>query len=316
VSSALTNAPYRAHGKVILLGEHAVVYGVPALAGALSSGAQVQTQPGRGLLRISAWGVEVDPTRSDDDRSIAAAYRALRTALGLDAYSPVDLALFFEVPTGAGLGSSAAMAVAIARALRAVHQLPIGDAGLVDAAMASETVIHGRPSGLDHTVAVYGGFGLFVRGKGLSPIHAAQPVPLVIGHTGRARDTKGRVARVAELCEQRSDETQARFAAIAQLTERGRRAVESGQLGELGAAMSENQRHLSALECSSPEIDQMCAIAHDAGAVGAKLTGGGGGGCVIALAPQQESSVREAWRKAGFDAFTTTVGGPLPEGVS
>ena len=300
---------HRAHGKVILLGEHAVVYGVPALAGALEGGAQVQTRPGRGLLRISAWGVEVDPARTDDDRSVAAAYRALRGALGLEPYSPVDLELFFEVPTGAGLGSSAAMAVAIARALGDAHQLNLGNAALVDAAMASETVIHGRPSGLDHTVAVYGGFGLFVRGQGLTPVRAARPVPLVIGHTGRARDTKGRVARVAELCEQRSDETRARITAIAELTERGRRAVESGQLGDLGAAMSENQRHLSALECSSPEIDQMCAIAQDAGAVGAKLTGGGGGGCVIALAPQQESAVREAWRKAGFDAFTTTVGG-------
>jgi mevalonate kinase len=300
---------FRAHGKVILLGEHAVVYGVPALAGALDGGAHVQSRPGRGLLRIPAWGVEIDPRREDDERSVAGAYRALRAALGItEPYSPMDFELCFEVPTGAGLGSSAAMAVAVGRALIGAHELSIDDISLGAAAMASETVVHGKPSGLDHTVALHGGFGLFVRGQGLTPIRAARPVPLVIGHTGRARDTKGRVARVAELHNECRDETVARFDAIAELVRRGRAAVESGDFGALGAAMQENQRHLGALECSCPEIDRMVSIASDAGAVGAKLTGGGGGGCVIAVAPGREAAVRDAWERAGFSAFTTQVG--------
>jgi mevalonate kinase len=299
---------FTAHGKVILLGEHAVVYGHPALAGALTDGVTVETTPGRGILRVPAWGLELDSADPmKDGQSLGRAYLALRGKLGLGLSSPVDLVVRFGVPTGSGLGSSAAWAVAVARALCAAHDL--SESLVLDAAMASETVVHGKPSGLDHTVAHQGGFGLFVREKGLSPVAAAQPVPLVVGHTGRERDTKGRVQRVAELLAERRDEVSHRFEQIGRLVTRGRAAVERGALGELGAAMSENQRHLSALEVSCPEIDRMCRLAEEAGAVGAKLTGGGGGGCVIALAPGREGHVREAWETAGFRSFTTAVGG-------
>jgi mevalonate kinase len=172
--------------------------------------------------------------------------------------------------------------------------------------MASETVIHGKPSGLDHTVSLCGGFGIFTRADGLRPV-AAAPLKVVIGHTGKTRDTKGRVARVAELVTERSDEVRARFAAIASLVERGADAVTRGSYGELGAAMNENQRHLEALEVSCPEIERLCGLARDAGAVGAKLTGGGGGGCVIAVAPAREPAVVAAWKQHGFDAFVAEV---------
>ncbi len=197
------------------------------------------------------------------------------------------------------------MAVAIARALAATHGLDA--ARVADAAMASETEIHGRPSGLDHTVSVAAGFGLFTRAAGFVRVRAPQPIRLVVGHSGRERDTKGRVARVGELLREREGEVRARFEAIAQLVARGRAAVEGGAWGELGAAMSENQAHLRALEVSCPEIETLCALAVDAGAVGAKLTGGGGGGCVIALAPQREAEIARAWSAAGFRAFPVEV---------
>jgi mevalonate kinase len=294
-------------GKVILLGEHAVVYGHPALAGALEGGATVATQLGRGCLHVPAWQLTVDPL-VDDQRSIATAYRALREQLGVGSTSPIDLVLRFQIPTGAGLGSSAAMAVALARALAVAHQLPVDDAQIAAAAMASETVIHGRPSGLDHTMAIGHGFGVFTRAAGLEPVRAPHPIRLIVGHTGRERDTRGRVARIAELRNQREGEVSARFDAIAGLVARGRAAVERGAFGELGAAMNENQRHLSALEASCPEIERLCGLAHDAGAVGAKLTGGGGGGCVIALAPGREAAVEHAFTGAGFRAFQVEVG--------
>ena len=285
---------FTAHGKVILLGEHSVVYGHPALAGALADGVTVETRPGRGVLRIPQWSCVIDPA-IDTDATLARAYAAIRTRAGEPA---IDLALTFNLPTGAGLGSSAAMAVAVGRALG------LEGAALADAAMASETVIHGKPSGLDHTVSMAGGFGLFTRAGGLEPLRAA-PLSLTIGHTGKARDTKGRVARVAELVNERGDEVRARFGAIAALGARGADAVARGSYGELGAAMNENQRHLEALEVSCPEIERMCGIARDAGAFGAKLTGGGGGGCVIAVG--NDAAVADAWRKAGFTTFTATV---------
>jgi mevalonate kinase len=301
---------YFAHGKVILLGEHSVVYGHPALAGALGGGVTVETTPGRGLLRVPAWGLEVDALAQDP--AVARAYRAIRDRLGVGLCSRYDFVVSFSVPTGAGLGSSAAMAVALARAIASAHATSASEQDLAEAAMASETVVHGKPSGLDNTVAQRGGFGIFTRARGLEPVRATQPLKLVIGHTGKDRDTKGRVARVAELVNERGDEVRARFAAIEGLVGRARAAVERGALGELGTAMNENQRHLESLEVSCPEIERMCRIALDAGAVGAKLTGGGGGGCVIAVAPGQEAAVRDAWERAGNRSFVTTVGGGAP----
>jgi mevalonate kinase len=267
----------------------------------------VTARPGIGRLHVPAWDLTVNPD-DQDSRSIAEAYRALRSRLGIGPTSPIDLELSFQIPTGAGLGSSAAMAVALARALACAHQLSVDDAAIAEAAMASETVIHGRPSGLDHTMAIGHGFGVFTRGSGLLPVRAPAPIRLIVGHTGRERDTKGRVARIAELRNERSDEVRARFDAIAGLVESGRAAVERGAFGELGEVMNENQRHLSALEASCPEIDRLCRLASDAGAVGAKLTGGGGGGCVIALAPGRERAVEAAFTGAGFRAFQVEVG--------
>jgi mevalonate kinase len=285
---------HRAHGKVILLGEHSVVYGHPALAGALADGVIVEATPGRGLLSIAQWELVIDPAKAGD-APLVRAYEEIRRRAGEPA---IDLALTFNLPTGAGLGSSAAMAVAIGRALG------LSGAALAEAAMASETVIHGTPSGLDHTVSMAGGFGLFTRAGGLTSLRA-EPLRLVIGHTGKARDTKGRVARVAQLLGERSDEVRGRFAAIESLVARGAEAVARGSYGELGAAMNENQRHLEALDVSCVEIERMCALARDAGAFGAKLTGGGGGGCVIAVG--NDAAVADAWRKAGFDTFAATV---------
>ncbi len=290
-----------------------MVYGCPALAGALGVGVSVDSRPGVGNFSIPAFALLFTPM-GHNDQALGRAYHALRAHLDLPSLSPVDLEATFEVPAGAGLGSSAALGVALARALLSAHGRPVDAAVVLDAALAWETVIHGRPSGLDHTVAAQSGFGVFVRGQGLTPVAAALPVPLVVGHTGRARDTKGRVSRVAELVAERPDDTQGRFRQIAELVTEARRAVEAGDLATLGRTMRQNQEHLEALEVSCPEIAHMCRLAHDAGALGAKLTGGGGGGCVLALAPTvaQQDAVQSAWMHAGFTSFVTSVGAAAP----
>ena len=300
-----------AYGKVILLGEHAVVYGVPALAGALPGGVTVEKAAGSGLVRVPAWALELDlASESSQGITVGRALRAIVARLGITKLRrDVDLVVHFGLPTGSGLGSSAALAIAIARALADTHGLVVDADTLEAAGMDSETVIHGRPSGLDHTVAQRGGFGLFVRGEGLTVVKAAQPIPLVIGHTGKERDTKGRVARVAELVAERSSEMKPCIDRIGALSLAGARAVERGDLSALGEAMRENQHLLHTLEVSCPEIEHMVQLAEDAGALACKLTGGGGGGCVIALAPDRERDVAAAWAAAGLRSFITEVGG-------
>jgi mevalonate kinase len=299
-----------AHGKVILLGEHAVVYGVPALCGALRSGVTITSQPGDGALVVPAWGVRAYPDPSDGGKDLARAYAAILRALRLDAQvvAGTDFVARFDIPTSAGLGSSAALSVALARAVCEAAAREQDPAAIAEAALRAEEVFHGRPSGLDHTVAQQGGFGLFRRGQGLVPL-AAPALPLCIGMTGRARDTRGRVARVAALHEEAPAMTGACFARIRELVERGAAAVSGGDLPMLGAAMNDNQEILGRLEVSCPEIEHMCRLAREAGALGAKLTGGGGGGCVIALSPGNEEAVRRRWAEAGYDSLLTTVGG-------
>jgi mevalonate kinase len=332
-SSAASTASATACGKVILLGEHAVVYGVPALCGALDSGASVVAIPGDGRLRVPAWDVvtasAAEVLSSDavaveaacSALALTAAYHAMLRSIegaGEDARPlPIeklrsDFVVSFAIPTGAGLGSSAALAVALLRCLDRTLALGLDDKQLDAAAFAAEKIFHGHPSGLDHTVAQHGGFGLFRRGEGLLPIvglpKESRALRLLIGHTGRARDTKGRVARVAEIYQAAPKTTAARFANIEGLVQKAVAALKRGDLPALGDAMNRNQSELEALEVSCVEIEAMCQLARQAGALGAKLTGGGGGGCVVALAPCREAEVAAAWQAAGFTSFPVRIG--------
>lgn len=298
---------YAAPGKVILLGEHSVVYGHPALAAALADGALVHFAPGQGDLVIENWQLRLSP-HTACEHALGSAYRMLRKTLGLPDKSPVDLHVNFSIPTGAGLGSSAALAVAVIRALGAAHGQQFSSELASEAAMASETVIHGKPSGLDHTVSLHGGFGLFTRQGGFTPLAEKKSLPLLVGQTGRQRDTKGRVARVAELFETDRAATGEHFQAIARGVTAGAQAIAQNDWTTLGEIMNANQHHLEALDVSCPEIEKMVEIALGEGAYGAKLTGGGGGGSVIALAPGREARIAQAWSRAGFSSFVTTVG--------
>src|SRR5688572_11474982 len=135
----------RAPGKVILLGEHAVVYGHPALAGALGRGVTVEVRPGR-TLRVPAWGVDVSPGEASP---LGRAYAAILEKFAL-CEPPCGLEAAFDLPAGAGLGSSAALSVAIARALGEATGRALTRAEELECAMAAETVFHGRASGIDH----------------------------------------------------------------------------------------------------------------------------------------------------------------------
>jgi diphosphomevalonate decarboxylase len=311
-------------GKVILLGEHAVVYGVPALCGALQGGVEVEAIAGEGRLLVPEWDVATPPLgellHPPTDAVLSSLSLALRAivehsfaAVGRTLSFrdlPYDFVARFAIPTGAGLGSSAALSVALVRAVDRAASLGLRESDVDAAAFAAEKVFHGSPSGLDHTVAQRGGFGLFRRGQGLTPVLDTPPLRLCIAHTGKARDTKGRVARVAELTREQPEMTASVFQRIGELVSEAVDALARRDFAQLGRAMNENQALLRRLDVSCEEIERVCQIALDAGALGAKLTGGGGGGCVFAVAPGKEELVLAAWQAAGFSSFLVEVGGP------
>src|SRR5262247_2619333 len=160
-------------GKIILLGEHAVVYGFPALAGALDRGVTIDAvpTPAGGQLRVTipSWNLKLT---ADDDHSFARGLCAIADAVELGR-PPLTLVGDAQIPPGAGLGASAAFAVAIARALLAHMKKPTDAATVTRAANASEAVLHGKASGVDVAVAVNGGVGVFRTSSGFKPIKIA-----------------------------------------------------------------------------------------------------------------------------------------------
>jgi mevalonate kinase len=170
-----------------------------------------------------------------------------------------------------------ALAVAAGHALAGDDELRLG--------RALEGIFHGTPSGIDPTAAALGATFRFVRGDppSVETIELGAPVSLVVGLGGAARSTGAAVGWLRERWQANPAHYEALFDEVAAVVEDGVRALQAGDAAALGAACDRNQALLEALGVSSPEIEQRVGAARDAGALGAKLTGGGAGGAVIAL---------------------------------
>ncbi|MEM1415367.1 MAG: mevalonate kinase [Myxococcota bacterium] len=297
----------RGRGKVILLGEHSVVYGRPALAAGLERGVAARARPAEAdAMALTPWDVRVKP---EQDEPLAL---ALRAALGLYARSaPAELAVEVGLPGGAGLGCSAAIGVAVIDALDGLYGVERTPAERGEVSLVWEKVFHGSPSGIDNAVAAAGGVVRFVRGEGIAPVAVGAPLPLVVAHSGVAASTKVVVGGVRERWEADAARMDRIFDAIAELVGRAETALAAGALDTLGELMNANQTELEAMGVSTPELEALCRTARDAGALGAKLTGAGGGGCMVALAEDADAAERIRARLAETSklTFTTTVRG-------
>lgn len=284
------------HGKVIFLGEHAAVFGKTALAAGISRGVRAVASPGRGRVQVPGWDVDVV---AGDDTPVGTAAARLLDRLGV---RDLDFQIEATIPARAGLGSSAALAVALARAAR-----PEGSPSELLAAVAeSEMVFHGTPSGIDAAAALHGGVGAFRRDEGWRPVPIQRRIKLCVGLTGKPRDTRAQVEAVGRLCA-RTPAARKAIDLLGEIAEAGLAAVTSGDIDTLGRLFDLAHGTLAGLRVSSPELDALVHAARAAGAIGAKLTGAGGGGAVIALAPSHTGDVIQRWRGMGFEAFETVV---------
>jgi len=291
-----------AAGKVILFGEHAVVYGRHALAVPIVDAVRATVAPceKRTTLVVRDWGLHSVVDRSSSEGIDAAVNLILEElSIGDENFS---INITSSLPRGMGLGSSAALAVAITRAVAWCVGTDVTDERVNAIAYACEKLAHGTPSGIDNTLSCYSEPMLF-RNSGSLEIQSLQLEefpPLVIGLSHAAGPTHEQVAGVRSRFDQDPKHYDQLFDQIDEISQSGAKALQARQYDKLGRLMNVCHGLLNAIEVSTPDLENMVAIARQNGAIGAKLTGAGGGGSIVALCPGAEDKVRAALHQAGY----------------
>lgn len=298
---ALQRASARATGKLILLGEHAVVHGQPAIVAGIDRGVRVTVLPGEG----AGAGPGADPRLGDAIALAARLVGAGEARFGLEVEG--------DLPIAMGLGSSAALAVAVVRALATSAGVELAAADIERHAHEIERVFHGTPSGVDSAAATHGGVRWFEAGPPSrhEPIVLRAPLPLLVILSRTPHATSSTVGGLRSRAAAAREVYDPVFGAIGSLVAAARRALEEGEHARLGELMSMNHGLLRACGVSTAEIDAIVDEALEAGASGAKLTGAGGGGAVIALPAGDPEALREALAARGHEAFVVRIGLPL-----
>ena len=303
------------YGKVVILGEHAVVYGRHAIAAPVPMTIKALVEDcDEGIhLLIPRWGVEFQLAENPSERhSFERPAGVMLDELGLSGRA-MRIEVFPDVPRSMGLGGSAAMAVAIVRALDQHYRLGLSDEEVNRLAFEAEKLAHGNPSGIDNTLACYGKPLVYRSGSPplVEPLNIKTPIPMVVGMTGYEGLTAKTVGRVNAAWQQDRKLYERIFDQIDTLVLRGVQAIQDEDLATLGELMNVCHGMLNALQVSTPELEQLVDIAREHGALGAKLTGGGGGGSIIALCDGDTDAVVNAIRAAGFQAIPVALGADL-----
>jgi mevalonate kinase len=300
--------PSFAAGKVILLGEHAVVYDIPAIACGLNLGVEAVAAPiEAGMPSVLCY--EGKEYRSDGEHVLS---RALALLLGVLDAPATRIELQSGLPPGCGLGASAAQGVAIARAVLALlGRLDPQHRCTLAAATAWESFFHGTPSGVDTAAVISGGCIRYQRNHEVTHLTLEAPLKLVIAIAGPPASTKRMVEQVARIRAQKPRMVQAAFEEIEAIVMEAERFLRLGWLDKLGELLDRNHEWLRRIELSTREIEEALAIAKQAGALGGKLTGSGGGGAVVALIENDATPVLAALAASGFRAFEARVHGGI-----
>jgi len=329
-----------APGKIILFGEHAVVYGRPALAVPVTQvHADVSTDwpAGKGMgvalfggkdwqdsILIEALDIGLQATlgalqvQQPVHPLVAAIVGTLEAVAHIPDPNPspigapagvlregeggngISIRVTSTIPVASGLGSGAAVSVALIRSLSAFLGQPLSDEKVSDIAFEVEKLHHGTPSGIDNTVITYARPVYFVKGQPIATFSVGRPFTIIIGDTGIPAPTKESVGDVRRLWEADSARWEKVFDEVGRIAKRAKEWMENGEWDALGNLMDQNHALLQEMTVSSPQLDKLVKAARAAGASGAKMSGGGRGGNMIALVkPEEARRVSTALEAAG-----------------
>jgi mevalonate kinase len=307
-----------APAKVILFGEHFVVYGEPAIVLAIDKRAYATVENRQdkhlhirsanlnlagcfenGIFKIEQGNVKEAKSRFEPVKlAVDEVLKKCGESIGL------NIEINSTVPVAAGLGSSAAVAAAVAGAVGELLNVKMTKEDILRVAFEAEKTVHGTPSGVDPAIATFGGTLLFQTDTGFKPLEVQMDIPLIIGNTGIERSTRLQVEKVRNLKEKHPQIVDHIMWTAREIVLRAVDALKENDLETLGELMNINHALLYGVGVSDESLEWLITAARKAGALGAKLTGAGGGGCMIALAKNEKlDQILEAIQRAGGRPF-------------
>jgi mevalonate kinase len=307
-----------APAKIILFGEHFVVFGEPAIVLAIGKRAyaEVEMRKDKGI-HIESVDLELcgffekekceaqKGSQQKVEKELTPIKLAVQKVLNkAKCEVGVSVKIRSSIPVAAGLGSSAAVAAATAKAVSHLLNVPLSMEDIFNIACEAECIVHGTSSGIDPAIATYGGVLVFKREEGFTRLNVKKDVFLVVGNTCVQRCTGDLVAKVRDNREKYPSIIDLIIKAGGEIATQATKALKQGDLKRLGELMSINHALLYAVGVSSEPLEKLVYAARNSGALGAKLTGAGGGGCIIALVENEKlKQVENAIEKAGGTAF-------------
>lgn len=315
-----------APGKVTLFGEHAVVYGEPAIVMAINKRTYIEMKPREdSKIRINAPDIVIKGITltfdnntfsiESDSAKILSELSYIIKAIELVAkkannFKGVDIKVWSEMPVGAGLGTSASIAVATIKAYSEILELKLDAKDIAFLGWQTELAVQGIASPMDASIATYGGIiqvQLMNNNINIEKLNIPTKLPIIIGYVPREYKTRDMVSKVRLLKERYNSIITPIITTIGYITKKAKQAIESGNLNEIGELMNINHGLLEALGVSTKQLNDMVYAARKAGALGSKLTGAGGGGCIIALAPKQTEDILLAIKSAGGQTLESDI---------
>ena len=277
-----------APGKVILFGEHAVVYGRPAIAVPVTEvQASASVEPGeagQGVVVVAPdLGRRIAMREAAEDEPLARIVRVTLARMKAEREPDLTITVTSTVPVARGMGSGAAVSTAIVRALSRHFEFWLTSRAISDLVFQTEVLYHGTPSGLDNTVISFEKPIYFVKDEGWEVFWVGKPLLLLIADTGTASSTKEVVSDLRRRYQADPEQYTPTLDRIGEIVPAARACIERGQDEELGRLMDENHGLLQRLGVSCAELDRLVEVARSEGALGAKMSGAGWGGNMIAL---------------------------------